>query len=198
MISVLIRAEHGVEALAVTLRALIPAAVDGLVGDAIVLAPEPDPVLEAVAEEVGAVFVVASVDSWRQGARVAKRDWILCLDEGDMPSEGWIYAIERFFAASPSEGSFGRFDRRRPTLIDAVKEKIRHFLELSREKWPPARVKKKGRTNDGAGFARKEPDLGPKHVQAGDLVHRTVLLGGRASARPIRLAAVIERDPVLV
>jgi hypothetical protein len=165
MISVLIRAEHGVEALAATLRALVPAVADSLVGDAVVLARRPDPTLAAVADEVGAAFVVAPDDSWRQGAQVARRDWILCLDDGDVPSEGWIRAVERFVAADPPDRSFGRLARRPTRLIDAVRQKIR-------------------------GLA------GSRQVQAGDLVHRRILLDQGASARPVRLAARIGRDPV--
>ena len=36
---------------------------------------------------------------------------------------------------------------------------------------------------------------GRRQVRAGDLVHRSVLMDG-AAARPVRIAAVIERDPV--
>jgi hypothetical protein len=109
--------------------------------------------------------VVASADWWRQGARVARRDWILCLDDGDVPSEGWMSVLERFVMVGPPDRRFGRLARRPATLIGAVGQTIRALA-------------------------------GSRHVQAGDLVGRTILMQEGASARPVRLAATIERDPV--
>jgi hypothetical protein len=111
MITALIRVEHGVEALAVTLAALVPAVVDGLVGEAVVLTSRIDEPLAGVADAVGATLLPVSGDPWREGARRAKRDWLLCLADGDVPTEGWIRAIDRFIALSPPDRRFGRLAR---------------------------------------------------------------------------------------
>lgn len=116
MISVLVRVEHGVEPLAVTLSALVPAVAAGLVGDAVVIVRKPDPTIEAVADAVGATLLVEPDGSWRKGASVARRDWVLCLADGDVPSEGWIRVLERFIAVSPPERRFGRLARRHSFL----------------------------------------------------------------------------------
>jgi hypothetical protein len=121
MISVLIRVEHGVEALAVTLGALVPAVAEGLIADAVVLAPAPDETLASVAEAVGAIFLVSPDMSWREGAAVAKRDWYLCLADGDVLTEGWIRSLERFVALSPPERRFGRLGRRPRTLPERIR-----------------------------------------------------------------------------
>lgn len=111
MISVLVRVEHGVEALAVTLSALVPAVADGLVGDAVVLVRRPDDAVARVADAVGAGIVTAEGHDWREGARRVRRDWVLCLADGDVPSEGWIRTLDRFIALSPPDRRFGRLAR---------------------------------------------------------------------------------------
>jgi hypothetical protein len=117
MITALVLAAGPLEALATTLSALIPAVADGLIGDAVVLAPAPDPQAERVAEAVGAAFVVAAgADPWPDGAAVARREWVLCLEAGDLPSEGWIRTLERFVALAPQDRRFGRLPRRHATL----------------------------------------------------------------------------------
>jgi hypothetical protein len=112
MISVVIRAEHGVEALAFTLSALVSGAADGLVGDAIVVASRPDDALAHVADAVGATFVIGQGDPWTCGALAAKRNWVLCLNDGDVPVEGWFGGLEHFIALSPPDHGFGRLVRR--------------------------------------------------------------------------------------
>ncbi|HEY8382954.1 MAG TPA: hypothetical protein VIL09_12475 [Microvirga sp.] len=166
MISVLVRVEHGVEALAVTLSALVPAVADGLVGDAVVLVRRPDEAVARVADAVGAGMVTAEGgawrdgDAWREGARRVRRDWVLCLADGDVPSEGWIRTLDRFIALSPPERRFGRLARPSRPLRERLLALVR-----------------------------------PRAVRPGDLVHRALLLEGVAS-RPVRVPAAIERDPV--
>jgi hypothetical protein len=110
MISVLVRAEHGLDALAATLSALVPAVADGLLCDAVILTRAHDPAVEQVADAVGAGVVVDPDAAWAVGARQARRDWLLCLSAGDIPSEGWIRALDRFIATRPPR-RFGRFRR---------------------------------------------------------------------------------------
>jgi hypothetical protein len=119
MITVLIRVTHGPEALAATLSALVPAVAVGLVGDAVILADRQDDTLAKVADAVGATLVVAERGSWTEGARVARRDWLLCLDDGDIPQEGWIRVLDRFVALSRPEQGLARMRRRRAGLLSA-------------------------------------------------------------------------------
>ena len=165
MISVLIRVEHGAEALAVTLGALIPAVADGLVADAVVLVPRPDETIAAMTEAVGATLSVVPDLGWRQGAAFAKRDWLLCLDDGDVPTEGWIRTVERFVALSPPGRRFGRLERRPQGLVASLRYILRDMT-------------------------------GTGHVHAGDLIHRSVLVGEDGCPRPVAVRARIERDPV--
>lgn len=167
MITALIRVEHGPGALGVTLAALVPAVVEGLVGDAVVLAEEADPAVTRIADALGAGVLVTGLDAdpWLRGAAAAKREWLLCLDDGDVPAEDWIRALERFVRLTPVERRFGRIPRRASTW---------------REAWAARWV----------GIARRRP------VQSGDLLHRSVLEGGRPKRGPLRIPALIERDPV--
>ena len=68
MISVLVRVEHGVDALVVTLSALVPAVADGLLCDAVILVKAADPAVERVADALGASVVV----DWREPGRKAR------------------------------------------------------------------------------------------------------------------------------
>jgi hypothetical protein len=116
MISAVVRVEHGVEALAATLSALVPGVADGLVGDAVVLAATRDGPVAEVADALGARLIVDADRSWATGAKAARRDWILCLADGDVPAEGWIRALDCFIAASPADRGFGRLARRPAAL----------------------------------------------------------------------------------
>jgi hypothetical protein len=117
MISVLIQVRSGPEALAVTLGALVPAVAAGLIGDAVVLAPEPDEAIAGVADAAGATLVVAGDRPWRRGADAARRDWLLCLDDGDIPQEGWIRVLDRFVSLSRPEPGMARLGRKRAGLL---------------------------------------------------------------------------------
>jgi hypothetical protein len=111
MITVLVRVTHGPEALAATLSALVPAVAAGLVGDAVILSAKQDETLAKVADAAGANLIVAEEMSWAQGARAARRDWLLCLDDGDIPQEGWIRVLDRFVALAQPERGLARFRR---------------------------------------------------------------------------------------
>ncbi|WP_230530647.1 hypothetical protein [Microvirga roseola] len=120
MLTVLIRVKQGPEALAVTLSALVPAVAAGLVGDAVVLAAKPDDVVTQVADAAGATLIVTEDPSWRPGAQAARRDWLLCLDDGDIPQEGWIRVLERFVGLGKPEKGLARLRRHRSGLLEAA------------------------------------------------------------------------------
>ncbi len=120
MITALIRIKHGPEALAVTLSALVPAVAAGLVGDAVILADKEDETLAQVADAAGATLIVAQGVSWHAGAQAARRDWLLCLDDGDIPQEGWIRVLDRFVSLGRPEGGLARLRRQRRGLLEAL------------------------------------------------------------------------------
>ena len=118
MITALILADGRLQSLATTVSALIPAVADGLVADAVVLSREHDPRIARVSEAVGAAFLVvpSGHEPWVAGAAGARRDWVLCLGAGDLPSEGWMRAVDRFVALAPPDRRFGRLPRRHSSL----------------------------------------------------------------------------------
>jgi F0F1-type ATP synthase membrane subunit c/vacuolar-type H+-ATPase subunit K len=164
MITALVLAERGVDALAATLAALVPAVAEGLVGDAVVLVRAPDPEVANVAEAVGASLAVVpdGAGIWQAGAALARRDWLLCLEAGDVPVEDWARAVERFLAFDGGRRPLARF-RRRPQALGL---RMAHFWE--------------GR-------------VGVRQARAGDLVQRRFLVEGKRQ-RPARLSATLERD----
>ena len=165
MITGLVLAHGAPDHLALTLGSLVPAVVEGLMGDAVVIARCEDPGLAAIAEIAGARLVVAApgVDPWRAGAPLARREWLLCLRSGDMPDEGWIRAVDRFLGAVGRDGPpLGRFSRKGLGAAESLSRSV-------------------------------ESVAGTQTIRAGDLVRRSWLVnrdGGRL--RPVRIAARIE------
>jgi hypothetical protein len=169
MMTALILAEGAPEGLAVTLGALVPAVVEGLIGDAVVIGRQADSPTEAIAEVAGAAIVIASpgTDPWREGAALARREWLLCLQSGDVPGDGWMRAVDRFLAAAARNGQpLGRFSRKAgaaSVLIDLA-----------------------------------ERVAGTRTVRPGDLVRRDRLTGREpARVRPVRIGARLKRDLTL-
>jgi hypothetical protein len=117
MITVLVRVTHGPEALAATLSALVPAVAAGLIGDAVILAGRQDDVLTQVADAAGASLVEGN--AWEDGVKAARREWLLCLDDGDIPQEGWIRVLDRFVGLAKPEQGFARMRRQRAGLMSA-------------------------------------------------------------------------------
>jgi hypothetical protein len=167
MLTGLILAEGEPEHLAVTLGALVPAVVEGLVGDAVVVARRPDAALATIAEIAGANLAIASLgaDPWRQGASLARRDWLLCLNAGDIPADGWMRAVDRFLATA------------------------------ARERQPVGRFSRKGASASESLSRLAEAVAGTRTIRAGDLVQRDWLATRNgARVRPFAIAARIERD----
>lgn len=102
MISVVLVASQDLPGLAAQMAMLVPAAVDGLVKEVILVGePEPEPGLEALAEDSGARLVKAAdhaVACFSAGAAVAKGDWILTLRSEPVLREGWREPLERHLA----------------------------------------------------------------------------------------------------
>ncbi|WP_019904891.1 hypothetical protein [Methylobacterium sp. 77] len=102
-----------VDHLADSLGALVEGVAAGLVGDAVIIAASHHAALDAVAEATGATFVTRpnGTRPWSAGAKAARREWVLCLDVGDVPGEGWIRAIDRFIGTAGPETILGRLRR---------------------------------------------------------------------------------------
>src|SRR3712207_2202092 len=164
MITGLVLADRAGEDLAASLAALVPAVVEGLIGDAVILAQEADPQVAAMADVAGAALVTFSNgDPWRAGAAVARREWLLCLDAGDVPGEGWMRAADSFLSGALRRGQpLGRFARRPREAAIIVGSLI-------------------------------EETLGARGARAGDLVQRRWLAEGDGRVRPVRIRAVIRR-----
>lgn len=86
-------------ALAESLSALVPAAVDGLVRQAIVVADRPGETMRALIDEAGVDFVEADGDilaKWRRGGEKARSSWLLLLEAGMTPTGNWADEVARF------------------------------------------------------------------------------------------------------
>ena len=107
-----------IESLADTLSALVAGVAAGLVGDAVIVAGAASAALETIAEGSGATLVVRhpGTNPWSAGARAARRDWLLCLEPGDIPAEGWIRALDRFVGTARPEVALGRMRRAHTNL----------------------------------------------------------------------------------
>lgn len=104
-----------IDRLADTLSALVSGVAGGLVGDAIIVVPREAPGVETVAEATGAVLVIHDGGApFAAGAAHARRDWILCLEAGDVPAEGWIRTLDRFVGMAKADIGIGRLHRAAP------------------------------------------------------------------------------------
>jgi hypothetical protein len=102
MLTVLVAASDDPIALAETLGALVPGAVDGLVKRVAVVTPGPAGAeIGELIDASGADHLVAEGDAaalWRAGLRQARPGWRLCLIAGAVPSRDWTEAVARHLA----------------------------------------------------------------------------------------------------
>ncbi|KAB2849640.1 MAG: glycosyltransferase [Hyphomicrobiaceae bacterium] len=92
MISVVIPTLNAGEGLAATLTALVPAAVDGIVREVVIVDGGSTDVTARIAEEAGAVLVRSPPGrgtQLREGARQARCDWLLFLHADTVLQSGW-------------------------------------------------------------------------------------------------------------
>ncbi|MCJ2049910.1 hypothetical protein [Methylobacterium sp. J-070] len=101
-----------IDRLADTLSALVSGVAGGLIGDAVIVAPGETEAVAAVAEATGATLVLhRGGGPFAAGAAAARRDWVLCLEAGDVPAEGWIRTLDRFVGTARPEIGLGRLHR---------------------------------------------------------------------------------------
>ncbi|MET0428253.1 MAG: hypothetical protein ABW026_07115 [Microvirga sp.] len=134
MISVLIYVPRpadpdAIERLADTLSALVAGVAAGLVADAVIVSARIGDALETIADGSGATLVQSGSDGpWRAGARVARRDWVLCLEAGDLPREGWIRTVDRFVGTARPEVSLARLRRPHAGFTDRTMMRLERVL----------------------------------------------------------------------
>ncbi len=107
MISVVIPTLNAEPGLAATLAALVPAAVDGLVREVIIIDGGSEDRTAAIAEEAGADFVVRTGGRGYQlavGAHRAKFPWLLFLHADTVLEGGWEREVSTFMHAVDSGG----------------------------------------------------------------------------------------------
>lgn len=127
MLSALVHSRAGPEALAATLSALVTGVAEGVVADAVVIVEQESAAIERIIEATGAshVMIDAGSDPWSAGAALARRDWFMCLEAGDIPLEGWIGAVDRFAFIAEREGyPIGRLARRAPDWGSWLRERV--------------------------------------------------------------------------
>ncbi|WP_407529110.1 hypothetical protein [Methylobacterium oryzisoli] len=147
-----------IEALADTLSALVSGVAAGLVGDAVIVADNPaDRDLAVMADSTGAVLAARGADPWTSAAALARRPWLLCLEAGDVPAEGWVRALDRFTGTAPPEVALGRLPR--PHAPWTARLAARAEAALSRA----------------------------RRVRAGDVVRREALAAGLPLRRALRI-----------
>lgn len=96
MLTAVIRADGSASALAATFSVLIPAVADGFLGHAVVVEMSASAETERLADVTGASFLhCPGGDCWHAAASVARGDWLLLLDAGDVPQANWIQAVDR-------------------------------------------------------------------------------------------------------
>jgi hypothetical protein len=96
----IVRSRGTVMPLAATLTALVEGVTAGLVGHAVVIAPDEAAESECLrlAEAMGADLVVATGSAegdWRAAAEAARGEWLMLLEAGEMLEPGWPAALER-------------------------------------------------------------------------------------------------------
>ncbi len=105
MMTLLIEAPgHAGDRLARTFAALIPAVVEGIVLDAIVLNSDGSADIEKVADAAGAICVAGRDPA--AALEMARGDWLVCLEPGARPHGEWVDAVTAALA-DRSDGRAG-------------------------------------------------------------------------------------------
>ncbi len=113
MLTVLVAASDDPIALAETLAALVPAAVNGVVRRVAIIAErQPSHATVRLIEESGADLLILPGEvaaRWQAALRRKPPGWTLCLEAGLVPQDDWAEAAARFIAhASPDAAAVFR------------------------------------------------------------------------------------------
>ena len=151
-----------IDRLADTLGALVAGVAAGLVGDAVIVAGAMDQAVDTIADATGASLVVVprGANPWVAGAGVARRDWVLCLEAGDVPGDGWIRALDRFVGTAGSE-TLGRLSRPHAGLATRLAVRIEAMFGAGAAR--PGDLVRRDRLGEAGTFA---PRLMPRRLIA--------------------------------
>ena len=111
MLSVAIIAGSDPAPLELTLRSLVPASVNGLVSDVLVVSPEPE-ALAPLCEPMGAER--AMPDDAEAALANCRGEWLLVLEAGAQPLEGWDRVIAAHAKPNARPGRFEVRDQAEP------------------------------------------------------------------------------------
>lgn len=152
-----------VDRLADTLAALVAGVAAGLVGDAVIVVPAVTKAIETVAEATGATLVVRmrGASPWTAGARKARREWVLCLEAGDVLAEGWIRTLDRFIGTARPDVALGRLRRPHTGLPTRLAARGETVIGVSRPR--AGDVVRRDRLLAGATFS---PRIRPRRLPA--------------------------------
>lgn len=145
MFTAIILANTDAKAMTRTLNALIGATVSGLVRDVILLADIQNEIAGKIADFSGCKL--ASPGDFAEIVLAAKTDWLLLLEAGCLPEEGWDESVENFAANARAAARFTRsplaprtllsrlFHAEKPLALGLVVEKS-HAVQLLRQTNP--------------------------------------------------------------
>lgn len=105
MLSVIIETHNDEEGLARTLASLVAGAVEGMVRDVVVCDRGSTDGTRTVAEHAGCAWVEGGIAA---AIAAAKGDWLLLLEPGARPAEGWTEAVATHAAGSGMAARFSR------------------------------------------------------------------------------------------
>lgn len=127
MLTVLFETRSHEEALARSLAALVPAAVEGFVREVIVCDRGSTDHTRYVAEHAGCHFLADG--GIAAGIRQAKADWLLFLEPGARPAEGWTEAVALHAARQSMAARFSRARADRAPFLARVFSASRPLAE---------------------------------------------------------------------
>lgn len=120
MISVLIECDGEAEALAATLAALVPGAVEGLVSDVIVVDRRGDADTAAIADAAGCRYVDCA--GFAEALQAARGEWLMLLEPGARPLPGWIEEVGAHIGYEKRPARFKRARHDKVSLLTRWKE----------------------------------------------------------------------------
>jgi len=112
MLSVVIPTLNAERGLAKTLARLVPAAVDGLVREVIVVDGGSQDATCRIADDAGATIIRSEPGRGGQlkaGAAAARFEWLLFLHADTVLDEYWVGEVERFVERNPAHAAVFRF-----------------------------------------------------------------------------------------